>query len=280
MFLANDMAAPYVDHARRHCFDYIIYSCNSEVPPADSLRLSPRASSMYRTGQAGKGEYRDILLCDRDRLLIQSSRIPRPCIAVSHSGNSGESLMHSPWLICSPEALDEHFLNQIWCRYHSLPIKILETERCMLRELTLSDLPGLVSLQEENDSDPSACFFPPEIFPEESEQYLKNYINHQYPFYGYGYYAIILKHPADHPFAGIIGLSPPDAEEKTGTEIGYALLKKYQGEGISSEILPALLEYIRLYYSPDPVTARIRRDNTASIRLASRNLLHIILTDP
>lgn len=280
LFLAEPIAEQYASHIRCHTFNYIIYKHNSEVPLTHSMLLSHRGPSLQQTGE---NENRDILLCDTDRLLEQACRIPCPRIAVSHSANKGESLMSCPWLICSPEALNEHFLNQVWCRYHKYPISILETERCILRELTLSDLPGLMKLQEENDSDPSACFFPPELFPEEAEKYLNNYINQQYPFYGYGYYGILLRQPAEHPLIGIIGLSATateDREEETGTEIGYALLEKYQGRGICSEILPALLQYIQFYYSPDPVVARIRRDNIASIRLASKNLLDIILTDP
>ena len=63
---------------------------------------------------------------------------------------------------------------------------------------------------------------------------------------------------------------------KEGIEIGYALLKQYQGRGILSEILPALIQYGIEQYEFDTIRALIKKENTASLKLARKCGLKII----
>lgn len=246
-----------------------------------------------------------LILCDSDLDLRDASGTGFPRIAVSHQDNTGESLMNAPWLIQSPSALTEDFLKEIYCRHYGLPLVILSTDHFRLRELSSDDLAGLMKLQSENRENPAACFFPKRIFAGRNsdsvdkkardkketiislnslgpaEVYLKDYISHQYPFYGYGIYAIetisdqeeAIDQSAFRPMEkrkeeliGIAGFH----ERQDRMEVGYALFKKYQGRGIMSEILPALINYGIEKYEFEDLQASISTTNESSIKLAEK----------
>ena len=59
---------------------------------------------------AGKTPCTTIVLCDTDEAIQRHRMAGLPVIAVSHTGNSSEELMGTPWLILSPEALTRDFL--------------------------------------------------------------------------------------------------------------------------------------------------------------------------
>jgi len=117
--------------------------------------------------------------------------------------------------------------------------------------------------------------------PEPAESYLNNYISHQYPFYGYGIYAIEKISDQDEAMArsscrpmkkkkeGLIGIAGFH-ERQDWMEVGYALFQKYQGRGIMSEILPALINYGIEKYEFEDLQASISAANEASIKLAEK----------
>ena len=90
--LKFDMTPPY-DQAYRCAADTL--SCPSSVS-VDSA-AADSADSM-------------IILCDTDKAIGRHKAKGLPVIAVSHTGNSSEELMGTPWLILSPEALTRDFL--------------------------------------------------------------------------------------------------------------------------------------------------------------------------
>ena len=111
--------------------------------------------------------------------------------------------MGTPWLILSPEALTRDFLYKVYCRHYERPMWILETERCRLRELSAEDFDALLLLQKENAQNPEGCFFPAGC--DNPEDFLSNYIRHQYPFFDFGLYAVLEKRTGT--FMGIAGFN-------------------------------------------------------------------------
>lgn len=176
-----------------------------------------------------------IFLCDRDRDIQRLCGEGKAVIAVSHPHNRQEDLMGSPWLVLAPDALTPDFLKEVYCRHNALPLPVGQTSRCLIRELTLADLPELLSLQQENLSQPDGCFFPAEC--PSPEEFLRHYIDHQYPFYDFGLYAIIDK--TTETFMGIAGIS--EVRDTTAL-FGYSLLCRWQKQGIAREVVSTLLE--------------------------------------
>lgn len=228
-----------------------------------------------------------LVLCDLDKNIELAKKYNLPVIALSHEKNQQESLMRTPWLILEADALSPFFLEEVYCRYHHLPLTITTTDRCHIQELTIEQLPELLLLQEENKGNPSGCFFPKDYHTiSQAEEFLLNYIKNQYVFYGYGIYGIFKKET--NTFLGIAGFSPieniPD-QNKLNTynspdnyyaEIGYSILKEFQRQGIASEVLPPLLHFGKEYLGFTEIITRIERDNIPSIRLSKQNNCKII----
>ena len=252
-----------------------------------------------------------LILCDLDKNIELAKIHNLPVIAFSHKNNKQESLMGTPWLILDTDALSPFFLNEVYCRHYKKPLTITTTNRCIIRELTTRQLPELLQLQEENKNNPSGCFFPQTCTTyTEAEEFLQNYIKNQYAFYGYGIYGIFNKE--NENFLGIAGFSPfenaiisdtlnskekkpkipkdfseqnfenapEEYSENTSNEycveIGYSILKKWQQQGIASEVLPPLIHFGKEYLEFTEIVTRIEKNNVASIRLAQKNNLKIL----
>ena len=255
-----------------------------------------------------------LILCDLDKNIKLAKAHNLPVIALSHKNNRQESLMGTPWLILDTYALSPFFLNEVYCRHYNQPLTITTTNRCIIRELTTKQLPELLQLQEENKNNPSGCFFPQTCTTyTEAEEFLQNYVKNQYAFYGYGIYGIFNKE--NETFLGIAGFSPlenvitsdtlnskeknlkipenfseqnfekspekyPESDSnKYCVEIGYSVLKKWQQQGIASEVLPPLIYFGKEYLGFTEIVTRIEKSNIASIRLAKKNNLQILICE-
>ena len=255
-----------------------------------------------------------LILCDLDKNIELAKAHNLPVIALSHKNNRQESLMGTPWLILDTDALSPFFLNEVYCRHYNQPLTITTTNRCIIRELTTKQLPELLQLQEENKNNPSGCFFPQTCTTyTEAEEFLQNYVKNQYAFYGYGIYGIFNKE--NETFLGIAGFSPlenvitsdtlnskeknlkipenfseqnfekspekyPESDSnKYCVEIGYSVLKKWQQQGIASEVLPPLIYFGKEYLGFTEIVTRIEKSNIASIRLAKKNNLQILICE-
>ena len=255
-----------------------------------------------------------LILCDLDKNIELAKKNNLPVIAFSHKNNRQESLMGTPWLILDTDGLSPFFLNEVYCRHYKKPLTITITNRCIIRELTTRQLPELLQLQKENKNNPSGCFFPQNCTTyAEAEEFLQNYIKNQYAFYGYGIYGIFNKEK--EIFLGIVGFSPLENVitsdtlnskeknlkipedfseqnfEKTPekylennsneycVEIGYSILKKWQQQGIASEVLPPLIHFGKEYLGFTEIVTRIEKNNIASIRLAKKNHLKILICE-
>lgn len=210
-----------------------------------------------------------IFLCDRDRDIRRFCAEGKAVIAISHPENQKEDLMGSLWLLLSPDALTPDFLKEVCYRHNALPMPICQTSRCLIRELASTDLPELLSLQQENLSRPDGCFFPAECAS--PKEFLLHYIAHQYPFYGFGLYAIIEK--TTEIFMGIAGIS--EARETTAL-FGYSLLRRWQKQGIASEAVLALLEEEKKKERFTQFAASIAPSHEDSLALARRCGLTIL----
>lgn len=210
-----------------------------------------------------------LYLCDTDAAISRYQAAGYPVIGVSHDGNRSASLMGTPWLLLSAEALTTDFLLEVYCRHHHLPLPLFSTARCIVRELSENDLSSLLLLQKENSAHPENGFFPAAC--ENPASFLTDYIRHQYPFFCFGLYAILEK--ATEQFMGIAGFSSADDLQ---AEVSYALLQKYQKQGYAEEVLRTLLVYGKKQNGFEQFFARIRLENRSSVMLAEKCGIRIV----
>ena len=212
-----------------------------------------------------------IVICDSDKSIHYFSKMGLPVIAASHALNSSENLMGTPWLILSPDALSPAFLEEVYCRHYHLPLIVVTTARCYLREFIMDDFPFLMELQQENISNPEGCFFPADCTV--PEEFLSSYIQNQYTFYRYGIFAVIEKETQQ--FLGIAGFSTVSSESSPAL-VCYSILKKWQRKGYASEAIAGLKILAREQYHFAEIAACIRPENTASLAVAKKNKLDFI----
>lgn len=141
---------------------------------------------------------------------------------------------------------------------------ILETERLILREITLADQEVLFRLH----SNPSVQKYTGEAVVrsmEEIEKAVKNRIVN-YKKYGYGRWATILK--SGKRFVGWAGLAYlPEFDE---IDLGYRFFPEYWGIGIATEASEAILEYGFNQLGLEKIVAIAMKENKASIRVMEK----------
>ncbi len=117
--------------------------------------------------------------------------------------------------------------------------KVLETERLILRRLTMDDLDALFALY----SDPEVRrYFPEETLTfEQTKEELEWIINVYYGQYGYGLWATIHKETGE--FIGRCGLLPWTIDGRAEVEVAYMLARAYWGQGLGTEAARAILQY-------------------------------------
>lgn len=168
------------------------------------------------------------------------------------------------YAVTDTEDLDEKYLERIWQRYRGIPWKICETERCLVRESTVEDVESFYRIYR----DESITAYMEDLFEdrEKERQYIRDYIEKVYGFYGFGMWTVCLKETDE--VIGRAGLSVRGGFEEP--ELGYVIGKKWQRQGIAEEVCREILVYARDELELEGVRALMHPDNTASERLCHR----------
>jgi ribosomal-protein-alanine N-acetyltransferase len=145
-------------------------------------------------------------------------------------------------------------------------LKVLETDRLILRRLTMDDLDDLFKLYHS----PEVRKYYSEGLPsyEETRGELEWMINHCYVKYGFGMWAAI--HKTTGQFIGRCGLTPMDIEGHEAIEVGYMLAKEYWGQGLATEAAQAILQYGFEQAGLARLICVINPQNQASSRVAMK----------
>ena len=145
------------------------------------------------------------------------------------------------------------------------PVKILETERLLMRCLLPSDLDDLYALYR----DPVIRRYFPEgtLTRDETKEELEWFLNGHPDHPELGLWATI--HKADDRFIGRCGLLPWTIGQHAEVEVAYLLAKEYWGQGLATEAARALVGYgvERLHLSR--LICLILPGNQASLRVAA-----------
>lgn len=146
------------------------------------------------------------------------------------------------------------------------PVIILETERLLLRKLTLDDLDALYALYR----DPEIRQYFPEgtLTYEQTREELEWIIEVYYGKHGFGLWATIYKETGE--FIGRCGLLPWNIEGRAEVEVAYLLDKRFWGRGLATEAARGIIQYAfnelrmtRLICLPEP-------ENAGSVNVAQK----------
>lgn len=175
-----------------------------------------------------------------------------------------QSFLSADMIVEGFEEVDACFLTRVFERHHGIPWKILETERCLVRELEPADLKELFAMYAE----PGMTDHMEGLYPYEEElAYQKAYIEHMYGFYGYGMWLVFEKGTGK-----LIGRAGIEHREELGgaLELGYAIRTGWQRKGYATEVCGAILSYAHEQLGFTEIYCLIEKENQVSIHLAEK----------
>ncbi|KAB8334145.1 GNAT family N-acetyltransferase [Scytonema tolypothrichoides VB-61278] len=142
---------------------------------------------------------------------------------------------------------------------------VLETQRLILREMTLDDLDNLLAVL----CDPEAMQFYPKPFDRQMVQAWIKRNMQRYTQHGFGLWALVLKQ--NSKLIGDCGLVLQDVDGVEEVEIGYHVRRDLWGQGLATEAAQACRDYGFNQLGFNKLISLIHPDNIASCRVAQKN---------
>ncbi len=139
-------------------------------------------------------------------------------------------------------------------------MKVLETKRCILRLVTLSDVYDLYEYYKE-DSVVKYLPFKKHNSINDTKRFIKLFFLKNYNEGKIGHYAIVLK--SENKVIGNVGFNNISPNAKEG-EIGICINPKYWGEHLSTELAKEMLRYGFIDLKLKRITAITYEDNKYS----------------
>jgi len=144
-------------------------------------------------------------------------------------------------------------------------MKVIETERLLLRQITLADAPFYVELL--NSKGWLTYIGDRKVRSvADAEAYIQKYYLPTYEKYGYGSYTVRLKECGTT--IGTVGLYR--RENLDHPDIGFAFLESYAGKGYGFEATSALIRYVKNHFEITTILGFTMRENQASIALLQK----------
>lgn len=144
-------------------------------------------------------------------------------------------------------------------------MKIIETERLLLRPFTLNDAEKAFEM----NADPEVLKYIP-MEPcksvEETRALIKRTTLADYKKYGFGRHAVILK--SENNLIGFTGLK--QEEEINGVDLGYRLSRKYWGKGLGYEAAAPFVKVAFEEMNIPLLYGSAMKENLASIRILKK----------
>lgn len=204
------------------------------------------------------------LVTDSIERCLEAKKRGIPYLLYLHDGNREESFEEIPFGITALEGIDIYYLDKVYRRFRNLPWIILETERCMVRELTEDDLDQLYEIYR----DPAMVLYTEGLYEDREKEraYIRDYREKVYGFYGYGVWAVILKETGR--LIGRAGLSGREGFDTP--ELGYAIGVAYQKKGYGTEVCKAILDYAVSELGFEKIRVLFAKENQASLALCRK----------
>ena len=226
--------------------------------------------------------YKEILLTNEYEKLLDAKKkgIPAvPCLPVTGAENvvnTGEGHMEAgkadlsgyPYVLEQMDEVEESYLEKIRCRLLGLPCEILQTKRCIVREISLADVDKLYEIYAE----PSITLYMEGLYAKKEEEiaYTRDYIRYQYGIYDFGMWII-----EDRQTGEVIGRAGFDLRpDREDAELGYMIRKDRQGQGLAYEVCAAIITYAKEELGFEKLFARTLKENLASAALLKKLGFH------
>ena len=229
------------------------------LPAAESINGSQKTTTKEYADDVVKTSTGNLRIPESltDCIWIVSNRQQKQIADSLGIASVGEPQCGTRYAVESLAELDIEYLERVRRRYNHIPWDIGETERCLIRELSLSDLPALYELYDK----PGMTDYVEPLYDYETElEYQKAYIENMYGFYEYGMWLVFSKETGK--LIGRAGLEH--------NELGYMIAPELWNQGYATEVCRFIIDYARENTDFEELYCRIDERNTASVRLAKK----------
>lgn len=144
-------------------------------------------------------------------------------------------------------------------------MKIIETDRLILRKINQNDYKEMKSILQNKDL---MLIGWGKTYSDDEVQTWINKIMEQYKKYGYSYYIAIDKN--SNNVIGIMGIIPVNIKDTDYIEIAYILKQEYWGNGYATEGIEACISYAFSTLNADKIIAQVIPENKSSINVLER----------
>lgn len=162
------------------------------------------------------------------------------------------------------DGMEDLELLRCFQRQHGIPWVIATTQRCVIRELTLEELPDLFALYD----CPGIAYVEPLYSYEEELEYQKCYIANMYHCFGFGMWLVFEKESGK--LIGRAGLENRQFHDGVELELGYLVHPHWQRQRIATEVCQAIIAYARDTLECKRLNLLVDKENLPSIRLAEK----------
>lgn len=229
------------------------------LPAAESINCSQKTTTKEYADDVVKTSTGNLRIPESltDCIWIVSDKQQKQIADSLGIASVGEPQCDTRYAVESLAELDIEYLERVRRRYNHIPWDIGETDRCMIRELSLSDLPALYELY----AKPGMTDYVEPLYDYETElEYQKAYIENMYGFYEYGMWLVFSKETGK-----LIGRAGLEHDE-----LGYMIAPELQNLGYATEVCRFIIDYARENTDFEELYCRIDERNEASVRLAKK----------
>ncbi len=174
--------------------------------------------------------------------------------------------LSSAYVVQDLERVEKRDLEVVDSRFHNIPLTILETKRCIIREHSIEDYQAILDIYQDESM---TKYIEPLFETEEEREYQRQYIEVVYKLYGYGLWLII-----DKETNSVIGRAGVESKENckdiTQVELSYQVKKEYQNRGIATEVCKAIVNYTFEKLEKKSIIANVNEKNIPSIRIMEK----------
>lgn len=234
-------------------FTYLCY--DNQIPDDEVSCLSNLISSQCINPDSL------FIITDSEAVILYTSNNNLASAALYTENNRKSSFSKVLYCIEDIELMSYDRVNKMWQRHFKIPWTITITDRLVIREQTIDDIPALYEIYSDRD----AVKYTEDLYedPADERDYLQKYIDNQYRFFEFGMWAVTLKDSGT--LIGRAGLSAREGYD--ALEIGYILGKPYRGYGYAKEAVTAIIEYAERELDVHDFAAFSKEQNKDSIRL-------------
>ncbi|MFI3200305.1 MAG: GNAT family N-acetyltransferase [Eubacteriales bacterium] len=184
-------------------------------------------------------------------------------IGYCHRDNSSQEFTIR-YLIEEIEEVEYTYFEEVYNAYHGVSRIVITTSRCILREITLEDVPKLYEIYCEKEV--TQYVEPLYENMEEEMEYTKKYIENMYGFYGYGIWIV-----EEKGTGCVIGRAGLEANGQQGeVDMGFLLLQEKQRIGIGYELCCAMIAFAKKMKLCHKINCLVQSGNIPSINLCKK----------